>query len=76
MLVVHPAYWKRGHGSTLVKWGLEISKIDGVAMGVIGPDMGVNLYKSLGFKPLIDLVYEGNDLMPEGLKMGVLKFEV
>jgi len=45
-------------------------------MGVIGPDMGVNLYKSLGFKPLIDLVYKGTDIVPGGLRMGVLRFEV
>jgi len=75
MLCVHPAYWSRGHGSTLTKWGLELAKIDGVKMGVMGPAMGMRLYKYLGFKHLDDLELEGDELVPKGKKAGVLIFE-
>lgn len=76
ILVVHPAYWGKGHGRTLVQWGLDFAKIDGVPQGVTGPDKGVKLYKALGFKYLADLELKGNDVVPEGLKRGVLKYEL
>lgn len=28
MLVVHPAYWKRGHGGKLAQWGPDLSNVD------------------------------------------------
>lgn len=76
MLVVHPAYWGKSHGATLVKWGLELAKMDGVPMGVSGPEKGAKLYKALGFKPLAKLEFEGDELVEAALTLNVLRFEV
>ncbi|MCJ1436450.1 hypothetical protein MMC27_005829 [Xylographa pallens] len=74
MLVVHPAYQGHGHGGALVKWGMEIARIDGVQQGVIGPAKGMKLYQSLGFELLDELQWPGDDITPDGLKLGVLRF--
>ncbi|MCJ1403375.1 hypothetical protein MMC11_006598 [Xylographa trunciseda] len=75
MLVVHPAYQGRGHGAALVRWGLELARMDGVKQGVIGPEKGMKLYKSLGFELLDELQWPGDDTTPGGLKLGVLRFD-
>ena len=75
VLVVHPAYQGQGHGGTLVRWGLELARVDGVQQGVIGPAKGTKLYQSLGFELLTELHWDGDDITPEGLKLGVLRFD-
>ena len=47
MLVVYPAYWKRGYGTKLVKWSIDLSEIDGVVQGVSATAMVQTLYKQL-----------------------------
>ncbi|RSL79627.1 hypothetical protein CEP52_017498 [Fusarium oligoseptatum] len=59
MVVVHPAYWKRGHGRRLVRWGIDLAEIDGVCQGVIAAEMGKSLYLSLGYEELEDLQFDG-----------------
>ncbi|MCJ1384236.1 hypothetical protein MMC17_007352 [Xylographa soralifera] len=75
MLVVHPAYRGHGHGGALVQWGLELARLDGVKQGVIGPAKGMKLYESLGFELLDELQWQGDDITPDGLKLGVLRFD-
>ena len=75
MLVVHPAYQGHGHGGALVRWGLELAGTDGVQQGVIGPEKGMKLYKSLGFKLVDELQWPGDEITPDGLKLGVLRFD-
>lgn len=48
--MVHPAYWRRGHGERLVRWGLDAANVDGVSMGVLASGMGERLYSRLGFE--------------------------
>ena len=74
MLAVHPAYQGHGHGGALVRWGLELARMDGVKQGVIGPEKGMKLYKSLGFELLDELQWPGDDITPDGLRLGVLRF--
>lgn len=50
MLCVHPAYWKRGHGTQLAKRTIELCKTDKVAQGVNAAGMGAKLYKTLGYE--------------------------
>ena len=75
MLAVHPAYWGRKHGKELVKWGLELARIDGVKQGLTGSELGMGLYKSLGFELKTELVFEGDEDMPEGLRLWTLVFD-
>lgn len=58
MVVVHPAYQKRGHGRRLVQWGMELATKDKVGAGVIAAGKGKSLYGSLGFEKLGDLPFE------------------
>lgn len=59
MVVVHPAYWRRGHGGRLVRWGIDLANLDKVCQGVIAAEMGKSLYLSLGYEELEDLHLEG-----------------
>lgn len=74
MLVVHPAYWKRGHGRSLTGWGMELAKIDGVQQGVIAAEMGKAVYGAMGFKNLEDLHWDGDDIVPQGLTVSAMLF--
>ena len=47
MVVVHPDYCRRGHGSALVKWGVRLSDQDRADQGVIAAAMGEELYRRL-----------------------------
>ena len=74
MVVVHPAYWKRGHGTNLVKWGMDLAATDKIDQGVIAAKMGTALYKSLGYKHLDDVRMEGDEVVPNGVEVAVMKY--
>jgi GNAT superfamily N-acetyltransferase len=67
MVVVHPAYWRRGHGTRLVKWGMQLADIDGVKQGVIAASMGKDLYLKLGYRLLHMVQVEGDEDAPDGV---------
>jgi GNAT superfamily N-acetyltransferase len=71
MLVTHPAYWGRGYGKALVQWGLDFAQIHNVGQGVIGPDMGMKVYLKAGFELKTELEWEGDEITPQGLRIGV-----
>jgi GNAT superfamily N-acetyltransferase len=74
MLVVHPAYWNRGHGARLAKWGMQLADVDRVKQGVIAAKMGTELYNQLGYKLLTDLRWDGDEETPEGLTVSVMEY--
>lgn len=76
MLVTHPAYWGRGHGSRLVRWGLEYSRLNKVGQGVVGPPMGMRVYLKEGFVEREKMVWEGDEVSPEGLAKQIAVYEV
>ena len=52
-LKTHPDYMRRGFGSALVKWGIELAKEEHLAAISVGSGhMGMLLYAHLGFKHL------------------------
>jgi N-acetylglutamate synthase-like GNAT family acetyltransferase len=75
MLVVHPAYWHRGHGTRLVRWGMKLADIDKVKQGVIAATIGSEFCASLGWKKLEDLTIEGDDITPQGLNIQIMDYE-
>lgn len=75
MVVVHPAYWKRGHGTALVKWGMAMADIDMVKQGVIATHMGSGLYLALGFYKITDIHTDGDDEAPDGVTCTVAVYE-
>lgn len=74
MLVVHPAYWSRGHGSELVRWGMKLSDIDRVKQGVSAADMGAKLYQKLGYEEVGKCSLDGDDDDPEGVSTILLQY--
>ncbi|KAI8648863.1 hypothetical protein NCS56_01502300 [Fusarium sp. Ph1] len=72
MIVVHPAYWRRGHGGRLVRWGIDLANLDKVCQGVIAAEMGKSLYLSLGYEELEDLHLGGD----EGIHVSAMQYHV
>ncbi len=58
-LKTHPDYMRRGFGSALVKWGINLAKEQHLAaISVASSQMGMLLYAHLGFKHLEQLVIQ------------------
>ena len=58
-LNTHPDYMRRGFGSALVKWGIDLAKEEHLAaVSVLASQMGMLLYARLGFKHLEQLVVQ------------------
>ncbi|KAH7318671.1 hypothetical protein B0I35DRAFT_432674 [Stachybotrys elegans] len=75
MVVVHPAYWRRGHGTTLVRWGKSLADLDGMDQGVVAADMGEKLYMPLGYQKLDEVRVEDNaGPGPHDVSVGILKY--
>ncbi|KAF2189586.1 hypothetical protein K469DRAFT_561746 [Zopfia rhizophila CBS 207.26] len=74
MIVVHPAYWRRGNGTKLVKWGLELADLDRVKQGVIAAEMGEKLYLSMNYKKLYDIEVMDDENSGNKVKVGVLQY--
>ena len=72
--MVHPAYWKRGHGSTLVTWGMNLANIDHINQGVIAARSGEKLYAALGYSLLEELRLAGDEEAPEGLRCATMVY--
>jgi N-acetylglutamate synthase-like GNAT family acetyltransferase len=49
-LAVHPAYWRRGHASTLIQWGLKLADLDQVSIVVSSSANGEVVYEKAGFR--------------------------
>lgn len=76
MLVTHPAYWGRRHGTNLVKWSLEYSRLNKVGQGVVGPPMGMRVYLKEGFIEKEKMTWEGDEVSPDGLAKQIAVYEV
>lgn len=74
MVVVDPAYWKRGHGSALVGWGMTLADTDQVRQGVLAPDMGAKLYLDLGYDELCIIGVKGDEDAQDGISNVVARY--
>ena len=72
--VIHPAYWRRGHGSKLTKWGTDFADIDGVDQGVSATSMGAILFRHMGFQNITTVNNDGDEEDPRGLSFDLLKY--
>ncbi|KAM5355125.1 hypothetical protein ACJ41O_001771 [Fusarium nematophilum] len=68
------AYWKHEHGSGLAQWGIDLAKLDKVRQGLMAAKMDKPLYSSLGFENLEDLHIDGDDIMPQGVDVSVMRY--
>ena len=74
MLVVHPAYWRRGHGTSLCNWAVELSISDGVKQFVSAAGMGYGTYARLGYKEVCKITAEGDEDDPEGVFAHLMEY--
>lgn len=73
-LVVHPAYQRRGHGQALLKWGMEIARIDQQSVGVTAADSGMMLYEAMGWVKIMPYGMAGDEVSPKGFSGCVMKY--
>jgi GNAT superfamily N-acetyltransferase len=74
MVVVHPAYWNRGHGTMLVKWATQLNDIDKVKQSVSAAGMGKKLYTRLKFQEICRITADGDEDDPEGVFTDLLEY--
>ncbi|KAH6989584.1 hypothetical protein BKA56DRAFT_728041 [Ilyonectria sp. MPI-CAGE-AT-0026] len=74
MIVVHPAYWKHGYGTAMMKWSRDLSKIDSVAQCVSAAPMSEPLFITLGFETVCRITEDGDDDDPEGVSTALLEY--
>jgi GNAT superfamily N-acetyltransferase len=55
VLATHPDYQRRGFGTRLCNWGIDLAKSKDIYIIVFGSPMGRTLYSSLGFRELAQL---------------------
>ena len=75
-IVVHPAYWRRSHGSTIAKWGIALAGIDGIDQGVLATTMGASLFMHVGYQHVSDTQVEGDERNPRGFSLAILRYRV
>ena len=68
MLAVHPAYWRRGHGITLLKEAAKIAEQEKVPLGIVAVEMGVKNCKRTGFKECEVVEVKGYSRHPGSFK--------
>ena len=73
-LVVHPAYWRRGHGTDLVHWGQKLSAFDDVPQGVSAAGMGEKLYSHLGYEFVERISKPGDEDDQQGMTTAVMLY--
>ncbi len=73
MLVVHPAYWKRGHGTRLATWPRDLSVLDKVPQCVSSATMSQPLFLSLGYRQLDTITAEGDEDDPNGVSTALME---
>lgn len=71
-LGTHPDYMRRGFGSALVKWGIQLAKEDQLVVSLMASPMGALLYTHLGFQTLGQIVVQA----PEETEKLVFKAKV
>jgi GNAT superfamily N-acetyltransferase len=57
-LGTHPDYMRRGFGSALVQWGIQVAKEDHLVVSLVASPMGALLYAHLGFQTLGQIVVQ------------------
>lgn len=49
MLAVHPQYWRKSHGSSLLLWITQLVDKDSIKLGVAAVPMAIHIYCKVGF---------------------------
>lgn len=73
-MLVHPAYWNRGHGIAMAKWGAALTQVDHVSQGVVANKKGSALFSQAGYNLLTHFGVEGDETCPKGVKFAILKY--
>ncbi|KAK1834936.1 hypothetical protein QBC39DRAFT_220654, partial [Podospora conica] len=72
MLVVHPAYWRRGHGTRLATWARDLSVLEEVPQCASSATMSKPIFRSLGYRQVDSIVAEGDEDDPGGVSAALM----
>ncbi|GAP84018.2 putative acyl- N-acyltransferases [Rosellinia necatrix] len=72
-LVVHPSYRRRGHATSMLRWGQRLCDQDGVDQGVIPSHMGEQVYLGLGYS-VIGEMHVPDDGIAQGFTQRVVVY--
>ncbi|KAK5662619.1 hypothetical protein OQA88_8533 [Cercophora sp. LCS_1] len=75
MLVVHPAYWRQGHGTRLATWPRDLSVLGGIPQCVSSATMSQPLFLSLGYRQVDSITADGDEDDPEGVSTALMEFD-
>jgi GNAT superfamily N-acetyltransferase len=70
-LAVHPIYWRRGHGTSLLAWAAKLADEDKIQLGVASVPMGVKNAEKVGCKEREVIEVEGYPQHPESFKIWI-----
>ncbi|KAK5944488.1 hypothetical protein PMZ80_003770 [Knufia obscura] len=73
-LVIHPTYWRRGHGRRLLEWGMRLADIDQAEVCICATTAGLTLYRALGCELLESWNLEGDEMSPAGVAGHIVKY--
>lgn len=74
MIVVHPAYWRRGHGTALMHWAKDLSVLDRIKQCVSAVPKSEPYFLNLGFQLICPIVAEGDEDDGEGVRTVLLEY--
>ncbi|KAJ8125442.1 hypothetical protein O1611_g8198 [Lasiodiplodia mahajangana] len=60
-LVVHPSYRRRGHATSMLKWGQRLCDQDGIDQGVIPSQISEQVYLGLGYVRIGEMHVPGDN---------------
>ncbi|KAK3337585.1 hypothetical protein B0T19DRAFT_413124 [Cercophora scortea] len=65
MMVTHPAYWSKGHATTVTNWILDLARLDRSVLGVAGAPMGKVFFSGIGFEEVKTVEIPGYKAHPK-----------
>lgn len=55
VLATHPEWQRRGAGTSLCNWGIQLAEMTGMAISLFASPMGRKLYRHLGFQDVVEV---------------------
>jgi hypothetical protein len=71
MIAVHPTYWRRGHGTSLLMWAARLADEDQVFLGIASVPMAIQISLNVGFKEREVVEVEGYSQHPESVSIWI-----
>jgi GNAT superfamily N-acetyltransferase len=71
MIAVHPAYWRRGNGTLLLRWTAKLADADHIPLGIASVPMGIKISRNVGFEKKEEIDVKGYSEHPENFMVWI-----